>query len=1365
MTGGPRSALASDTPLALVTLGAAALRAGPNGASVAPDERAGSVTLLELGKPLALITYLACAPERSAPRGHLIDLLWGDVEPEAAKHALRQTLWYIKKRLNERQLVSGADVLSLTAALNCDRDALVAAAERSDVDAVVRLYGGDFFPGFAAPGGVEFERWADAERQRLRSVFWRSAELVVRQWMSAARMKEAQSIARRVRDIDPLREAGWRLLFETIVAGRDTVAAGLEVEAFERLVAAEEIEPEPATRSLLRVLRQGPAPNDDPPAGTARSLVAELVGREREFAQVIGAWDGARSGHPAHLHLVGSAGFGKTRLLTDAHARLRATRARTTFIRATLGVRDIPYGLVGELAHALAGLPGASGVSPGSARTLVALNPAVSSSFPSATVEARDDPTDALRRRTAALRELIVVLAEEQPVAVFIDDLQWADAPSRQVLAGIIGTLGGSRALIVTAGRPTADIVFSEVSTDVIQLGPLPNSAVAPLLASIATLPAEPWAEQLSSELWHATAGSPLLILETLKLSLEQGLLERVDGDWRAPRPDDLLAAMQAGGALRHRVERLDRPERWLLTILAVAGSPLSADLVAGAIERTTDETTLELLALEHRGLVARQGTLWSPSHDEIAAMAIELASEGAVRAAGRAIGRAIVAQHATDQRALRRAGILLDRAQDQDGLAHAFNLFARSARAGGDRRDNGALARDFIGERMQTLTPWLVRSLPLAHRLGLYSTARIVGAAASLAVLPLLAFGVRAALVTEPPPPPDAVFLAGSMGTDEMTRLYEVPIHGAGLTVGQLIQPVPKRRPDWAFTGDRNFLSVFADPKGQSLFIDRIMPDTGGIDVFQVRHDGERRLTSAHGDDQAASPSPDGRFVAFNTARWDERSRYDIGVTDLATGTTRRLTNDPDSDMTPAWSPDGTRVAFARRYWDGRRSATCVIDVDGQNERCYSWPDRDVVPARAWNGVDHLLVTVLRDSTTTLGRLHLPTGTLDSIATGFAAAIPSPDGQWIVTRASTGAAMPPTYRLFPVDAPNRAVDIDLSKMPDGLHVVGWAATRRKAQFVDSLAIDVGWGAAVAGVPHRVVAIGLSPTRDTVPVRAVRWRSLDESVAAIDSLGTLTAKHPGVVEIEVGAGGWRSVRQRIVIETVRDSVLVHETWSNGIGRPWRAYGVPAPRIDSAADGGVGMMNNGEGSHSSGIYSEEFRTAHGLALDVRLSAPITDVQWQFIGVSLNGSVDREALETWDHKTGAVPLVAESSLACGVGYPGAGREGRGWGDSLTVYGGARQVRVKAPASIRAGRWFDVRAQLFPDGSCGVAVNGSPIVVSEPRSVWREKVRIVYGGNSMWTKVLVGETTLREGVPNDIDWARAASTNPIPERRPHH
>ena len=275
--------------LTLVTLG---------GWALASADAAGAPTpVFGPSKPLALLAYLACAPGRTARREHLADLLWADLEPDGAHHAFRQTLWYIRQRIGTDGLASDAVQVSLTADVEIDRDRFDAAVARQDHEQAVTLYTGDFLPGFAAPGGAEFEQWADLERGRLRRAFLRAAGSLVQLRLDASRFREAVTLARRVHDTDPHAEPGWRLLIEALLSSGDRLGAALEADRLRQWLAAEGREPEPATRGLLRQASDGATadPADAPVSTGAPAIVAKLVGREREFAAILDAWSAARS--------------------------------------------------------------------------------------------------------------------------------------------------------------------------------------------------------------------------------------------------------------------------------------------------------------------------------------------------------------------------------------------------------------------------------------------------------------------------------------------------------------------------------------------------------------------------------------------------------------------------------------------------------------------------------------------------------------------------------------------------------------------------------------------------------------------------------------------------------------------------------------------------------------------------------------------------------------------------------------------------------------------------------------------------------------------------------------------------------------
>ena len=136
-------------PFALRTLGSAALLGADGGVVLGP------------GKPLALLAYLALEPRRSATRDHLLDLLWGDLDPEKARHALRQTLWYLKQVLGADALAATRGEVTLALPLATDVERFLAAVGAGELEPATTLYTGSFLGEFAVPGGVEFEHWAD----------------------------------------------------------------------------------------------------------------------------------------------------------------------------------------------------------------------------------------------------------------------------------------------------------------------------------------------------------------------------------------------------------------------------------------------------------------------------------------------------------------------------------------------------------------------------------------------------------------------------------------------------------------------------------------------------------------------------------------------------------------------------------------------------------------------------------------------------------------------------------------------------------------------------------------------------------------------------------------------------------------------------------------------------------------------------------------------------------------------------------------------------------------------------------------------------------------------------------------------------
>ena len=646
-------------------------------------ESASEPPILGLGKPLALLIYLSAAPARTATRSLLISLLWSDLEHDAAKHALRQTIWYIRRRVGRELLVTTGDTLQLIPDVSVDRDALLAASAAGRHADVVSLYAGPFVPNFATPGGSGFEDWCALERRRLLQVFRHAAEATIADQLSKGQARAAIDLARRLRDQDPYDEGGWRLLLEACASANDALAARAEGEALAQLAEREELQLEPATRALLRVARALPGDRNGATDSSPAPLQAgTLVGREFIFSQLLGAWDVVRNGERRHIHITGRAGLGKSRLLRDLEARLRAMRAKVAVVSGTYGARDVAYALAGELAAALARLPGRQAVAPATAATLVELNPSLSTWFD--TAPRASSREDLLRARTQAMRELALAVAYEHPIAILIDDLHWVDEPSLALLGALADGLGEAHVLLVTTGRTEARqaAVASHAETRHVTLEPLTAPQIEELVLSIAALPTEGWGSQFAGELWRTSRGSPLLALETLQLLEERGVLQRVDGTWRSGQPEALLEELRAGDALRGRLEDLERGDRWLLTLLAAAGAPLEEATLLEAADRPAEEVRARLRWLESRGVIVPLDDTWRVAHDEIGDEVLRIANvDGIARAAAACRRRRFVARRGLPPLC---AATIRDGRPASAGSAGSGTLRSHGARGGG---------------------------------------------------------------------------------------------------------------------------------------------------------------------------------------------------------------------------------------------------------------------------------------------------------------------------------------------------------------------------------------------------------------------------------------------------------------------------------------------------------------------------------------------------------------------------------------------------------------------------------------------------------------------------------------------------------
>jgi DNA-binding SARP family transcriptional activator len=456
-----------------------------------------SVTLAV--RDAALLAWLAL--EGPTSRVRLAQLLWPESDPEAARNALRQRLFQLRRQLSA-DLVAGTTTLELAVGVTHDL---------TDSDSVL----GDTGHAFSA----ELDAWLAQQRGRRRARLSHSLVEFSELAEHSGDFADALAHAQELLTLEPLSEAAHRRVIRLHYLGGDRAAALLAFDHCEQVL-KDEVGAAPSHETLALLATVSAARSASLPS-TAQAVPASVlrpprsIGRDAERRALARAIDEA-----ALVLLVGEAGMGKSRLIADlletADTAVAQAVPRVVAVGARPGDAAVPYAVVARWLRALLLLPG---VEPSAAqrddlaRVLPELGPA----------KARPGADDRSRLHSAA-QALLARAVQQGLRAVVIDDLQYADTPSVELLHPLVG--GAACGWIVAmrpnelgaAARALVDAHAGSTQAVTLQLQALDADAIAVLLDSL-TLEGIGGTAQAASLRQH-TGGNPLYLLETLKLAL-----------------------------------------------------------------------------------------------------------------------------------------------------------------------------------------------------------------------------------------------------------------------------------------------------------------------------------------------------------------------------------------------------------------------------------------------------------------------------------------------------------------------------------------------------------------------------------------------------------------------------------------------------------------------------------------------------------------------------------------------------------------------------------------------------------------------------------------------------------------------------
>ena len=422
------------------------------------------------------------------------------------------------------------------------------------------------------------------------------------------------------------------------------------------------------------------------PGGAPAARAKRLIGREHHLEELRDAFRTSQNGRAVAVTVQGRSGMGKSALVGELVRELSVagpSQRKPVILQGRCYEREtMPYKAVDSLIDALVRhLKGLSEVDaarllPRDIHSLGRLFPVLHQVDVIARTPIRGgeqtDTTEMRRRAFVALRGLLGALADESPLLLYIDDIQWGDLDSIGLLRELLRPPTPPHMLLVLAlrseERDTSPVVrallqaFTELGTEqdvrTIDVGEL--SAAQSVELALSRLGSDDAAERQRAEaIALESGGSPFFVDELVRYAEAGG------------------ARVQLDEVIRERIDHLPDQARQLLRLVAVSGQPIAREVVllaAGADAR--HHATLDLLRVEHlvKSHTSANRLEIEPYHDRIREVTLASLTPGELVSCHAALVRAWEADGQADP------GILTTHYQAIGDLAKTAHHAAQAA-------------------------------------------------------------------------------------------------------------------------------------------------------------------------------------------------------------------------------------------------------------------------------------------------------------------------------------------------------------------------------------------------------------------------------------------------------------------------------------------------------------------------------------------------------------------------------------------------------------------------------------------------------------------------------------------------------------
>jgi predicted ATPase len=332
-----------------------------------------------------------------------------------------------------------------------------------------------------------------------------------------------------------------------------------------------------------------------------RIVRGRMVGRKQELSQALNLWNKVHAGEGQMLLISGEPGIGKTRLMREV-----ATHAEVSNGQVLVGEchpeGNAPYAAFAHITRRALRRQTGKGMDlpkPVLAE-LLSLAPELRTDYPEIEPNPKLEPEAEQRRLFDNMVRFCIILAEQSPLLLVLEDIHWADSGSLHLLQHLARRTPQLKVMLLGTYREVEldeALPFNEMLMELsrrrfctrIKLGRLDKKKTRDLLEVI-------FAEEITTEfldsIYEETEGNPFFIEEVCKTLVENGELYYEDGHWQRPSMEKMYplpVPQSVRVTIQSRVNTLADETQGILLTAAVIGREFDYQTLKKVTEKNED--------------------------------------------------------------------------------------------------------------------------------------------------------------------------------------------------------------------------------------------------------------------------------------------------------------------------------------------------------------------------------------------------------------------------------------------------------------------------------------------------------------------------------------------------------------------------------------------------------------------------------------------------------------------------------------------------------------------------------------------------------------------------------------------------------